>query len=71
MKSFFSFLALLGTAWAAGSWVLMLAIGALHHEWWAAIPTISFAGALKIELVLILGVTLGVAIKSLAGAVHG
>jgi hypothetical protein len=69
VKSLFVFLVVLGVGWVAGAWVLMLLIGSLHHAWWPLIPTISFAGALQIELVLMLAVALGGAVKALAGAV--
>lgn len=49
--------------WVVGAWILMLFIGALHHAWWAAIPTISYAGALQVELVLMLGVVIGGLVK--------
>ena len=69
MKGCLVFAVLLGVGWVAGAWFLMLLIGALHHSWWPAIPTISYAGALQIELVLMLGVTLGVLVKALVAAV--
>ncbi|HEY9373061.1 hypothetical protein [Streptomyces sp.] len=71
MKSFFAFLILLGVGWVVGGWFLMLLIGSLHHAWWSFIPTISYAGALQIELVLILGVALGAVVKALIEAVSG
>lgn len=69
MKAFFSFLILLGVGWVAGAWFLMLFVGALHHSWWDAIPTISYAGALEIELVLIAGAALVGIVKGLVEAV--
>lgn len=71
MKSFFVFLVLLGVGWVVGGWFLMLLIGSLHHAWWSAIPTISYAGALQIELVLMLGAALVGLGKALAEAVSG
>lgn len=69
MKGFFAFLVMLGVGWVAGAWFLMLLIGALHHSWWDAIPTISYAGALEIELVLVVGAFLIGVVKSLVEVV--
>lgn len=69
MKGFFVYLVLLGVGWVVGAWFLMLLIGSLHHAWWPAIPTISYAGALQIELVLILGAALVGLVKGLVAAV--
>ncbi|MGS2645924.1 hypothetical protein [Streptosporangium sp. G12] len=69
MKAFFTFVVLLGLGWVVGGWFLMLLIGALHHSWWDVIPTISYAGALEIELVLVVGVFLGGIVKSLVEVV--
>jgi hypothetical protein len=69
VKGFFAFLVMLGVGWVAGAWFLMLLIGALHHSRWDAIPTISYAGALEIELVLIVGVALVSLVKGLVEAV--
>ncbi|MEU6709927.1 hypothetical protein ABZ897_00495 [Nonomuraea sp. NPDC046802] len=69
MKGCFVFLVLLGVGWVAGAWFLMLLIGSLHHSWWPAIPTISYAGALQIELVLMLGAALVGAVKAFVEAV--
>ncbi|MEV8639248.1 hypothetical protein AB0395_47095 [Streptosporangium sp. NPDC051023] len=55
--------------WIIGAWILMLLIGALHHAWWAAIPTISYGGALQIELVVMLGVVIGGLAKGIIEAV--
>lgn len=69
MKGIVVYLVLLGVAWVAGAWFLMLLIGSLHHAWWPTIPTISYAGALQIELVLILGAVLISLVKGLVEAV--
>lgn len=69
MKAFFSFLVMLLVGWVASSWFLMLLIGALHHSWWDTIPTISYRGALEIELVLVVGALLVGAVKALAEVV--
>jgi hypothetical protein len=69
MRGFFTFAVLLGLAWVVGAWFLMLLIGALHHSWWDVIPTISYAGALEIELVLVVGAFLIGAVKSLVEVV--
>lgn len=68
MKTFLGFLALIGVGWVVGGWFLMLLIGSLHHSWWSAIPTISYAGALQIELVLVVGAVLVGAVKALIEA---
>jgi xanthine/uracil permease len=64
-----SVLVLLGVGWVVGAWCLMLLIGSLHHAWWPAIPTISYTGALQIELVVMFTVALGGVVKALVEAV--
>ncbi len=66
---FFSFLVVLATAWVAGAWCLMLLIGVVHAAWWPEVPTISYWGALQVNLVPILSAVIGVVLKSLAEAV--
>ncbi len=33
--------------WAIAAWSVMLAVGILHNDWWAFIPPMGFATAMK------------------------
>jgi hypothetical protein len=36
----------------AGAWWLMTLVGILHHQWWRAIPTMSYTAALQVSFLL-------------------
>lgn len=44
----FRALFLIMAGWAIGAWSVMLAIGIMHNDWWAFIPPMGFATAMKV-----------------------
>ncbi len=46
------FLALAVPSTLVGAWGTMLSVGIAHHEWTAAIPTISYEAALLVNIPL-------------------
>lgn len=36
--------------WLVNSWLIMLLVAYLHHQWWAAIPEMSYGNALVVSL---------------------
>ncbi|GAA0918692.1 hypothetical protein [Nonomuraea longicatena] len=48
------FLVVLAAAayWLVNSWLIMLLVAYLRHQWWSAIPEMSYGNALVVSLLL-------------------
>ncbi|MFI6317332.1 hypothetical protein ACIBG8_07425 [Nonomuraea sp. NPDC050556] len=38
--------------WLVNSWLIMLAVTYLHHQWWAVIPEMTYGNAVVTSLLL-------------------
>lgn len=43
---------LAAASWLINSWLIMLAVAYLHHQWWAVIPEMTYGNAVVPSLLL-------------------
>jgi hypothetical protein len=58
----------MAAGWLLASWTLMIVAGVAHHEWWQAVPTMSYSAAMAITVMPVGMAYVGATIRGLVSS---